>query len=134
MPESFIHLRTGSIGRSTNSSIIASNLARVSLTLRCLGPLASAVKNGRLMSVSIADESSILAFSAASFRRWSTILSLETSSPVSSLRPGTVSGKAGSSCVKTVSPLCRASSPSTGAVKTQVGQSRLTTATSLIRA
>ncbi len=37
------------------------------------------------MSVSIAEESSIFAFSAASFRRWMTILSLETSSPVSFL-------------------------------------------------
>ncbi|MND07634.1 hypothetical protein D3C83_297460 [compost metagenome] len=37
--------------------------------------------NGRLISVSITDESSILAFSAASFRRWSAIRSLLRSMP-----------------------------------------------------
>ena len=45
-----------------------SSLARVSLMFRCFGPLASAVINGRLMSVSMEPESSIFAFSAASFR------------------------------------------------------------------
>ena len=40
--------------------------------------------NGRLMSVSIADDSSILAFSAASFSRCSAILSLRRSMPCSS--------------------------------------------------
>jgi hypothetical protein len=33
----------------------------------CFGPLASAVINGRLISVDVVEESSILAFSAASF-------------------------------------------------------------------
>ena len=36
--------------------------------LRCFGPVWSAVMNGRLMSVSIAEESSIFAFSAASLQ------------------------------------------------------------------
>src|SRR5256885_9375691 len=40
--------------------------ARESFMFRCFGPEASAVMNGRLMSVSIALESSCLAFSAAS--------------------------------------------------------------------
>ncbi len=65
---------------------MSSNLARLSLICMCLGPDASAVKNGRLMSVSGAPESSILAFSAASLSRCITSLSLETSMPVSFLK------------------------------------------------
>src|SRR3972149_1502787 len=53
--------------RSRISWIICSILLRVSLSWRCLGPVASAVMNGRLISVSITEESSILAFSAPSF-------------------------------------------------------------------
>ncbi len=49
------------------SSTSASNLARVSFIVRCFGPAASAVMNGRLISVCVVDESSIFAFSAASF-------------------------------------------------------------------
>ena len=67
------------------SSIIDSNLARVSFTLRCLGPVWSAVRKGRLISVSMVLESSIFAFSAASLSRWRTILSLLTSMPESFL-------------------------------------------------
>ena len=51
------------------------NLARVSLTSRCLGPSDVAVMNGRLIWVSCTEDSSILAFSAASFRRCMAILS-----------------------------------------------------------
>ncbi len=52
------------------------------LHLQVLGTgLASAVMNGRLMSVSITVESSILAFSPASFRRCSAIRSLPRSMP-----------------------------------------------------
>ncbi len=79
------HLRVGSIERSTRSSTIASSFARVSLIDRCFGPVWSAVRNGRLISVSIMEESSIFAFSAASLRRCSTILSFDTSMPVSFL-------------------------------------------------
>ena len=43
-----------------------SNLARVSVRSRCLGPFSSAVMKGRLMFVLVVVESSILAFSAAS--------------------------------------------------------------------
>ena len=53
------------------SSIIASSFDRVSFSTKCLGPLASAVMNGRLISVSIVVESSILARSAASRKRCS---------------------------------------------------------------
>ncbi len=52
---------------------------------RCFGPDWSAVRNGRLISVSMVEESSILAFSAASLSRCRTILSLETSRPLSFL-------------------------------------------------
>ena len=48
---------------------MASSLARVSFFTRCLGPVASAVMNGRLISVSMVVESSILALSAASRSR-----------------------------------------------------------------
>ena len=52
----------------SRSSTSCSNFARVSFICRCLGPVASAVMNGRLMSVSITVESSIFAFSAASLQ------------------------------------------------------------------
>ncbi len=68
-PASFMHLRAGSSERSIRSSTIASSLARESFRLRCLGPVASAVRNGRLISDSFALDSSIFAFSAASLRR-----------------------------------------------------------------
>lgn len=48
------------------ASVKASNLALVSLMLQCFGPEASAVRYGKLISVWVVDESSILAFSAAS--------------------------------------------------------------------
>ena len=51
-------------------------MARDSFIARCFGPLASAVMNGRLISVSITDDSSILAFSAASRSRCSAMRSL----------------------------------------------------------
>ena len=42
------------------SSTSASNLARVSFMVRCFGPEASAVMNGRLISVWVVEESSIV--------------------------------------------------------------------------
>ena len=45
-------------------------IARESVITRCFGPDASAVTYGRLISVDIVEESSIFAFSAASYRRW----------------------------------------------------------------
>ena len=50
------------------SSTSASSLARVSFRVRCFGPDASAVMKGRLISVCVEDDSSILAFSAASLQ------------------------------------------------------------------
>ncbi len=47
------------------------------------------MRNGRLISVSLTLDSSIFAFSAASRRRWITILSLETSIPWSFLNSAT---------------------------------------------
>jgi hypothetical protein len=46
-----------------------SSLARVSVMVRCLGPDASAVMKGKLMSVEVVEDSSHLAFSLASRRR-----------------------------------------------------------------
>ncbi len=69
----------------SKSSTSCSNLAWVRVFTRCLGPVWSAVMNGRLMSVSLTVESSILAFSAASLRRCSAIRSLPRSIPSSFL-------------------------------------------------
>ena len=52
--------------RSIRWSTSCSNLLRVMLICKCFGPLASAVMNGRLMSVVLAELSSFLAFSQAS--------------------------------------------------------------------
>ena len=77
--------RTGPRQRSSRSSVNCSNFARVSFICRCFGPLASAVMNGRLISVSITLDSSILAFSAASLSRCSAWRSLRRSMPFSFL-------------------------------------------------
>ena len=75
-PASVMACLQGPIERCRMSSTICSKRARVSFITRCFGPVASAVMNGRLISVSSSVESSILAFSAASFRRCSAIWSL----------------------------------------------------------
>ena len=62
------------------ASVSCSSLARVSVAWRCFGPEASAVMNGRLISVEAAEESSHLAFSAASSRS-ACAATLWTSSP-----------------------------------------------------
>ena len=84
-PASFSACLLGGIERWTRSSTSCSSFGRVSRMFRCFGPEASAVMNGRLMSVSWALESSILAFSAASLRRWMAIGSLPRSIPWSFL-------------------------------------------------
>ena len=71
--------------RSMRSATSASSLARVSVITRCLGPLASAVMKGRLISVCTVELSSILAFSAASLRRCSAMRSWRRSMPCSFL-------------------------------------------------
>ncbi len=65
--------RTGPRQRSMRACVSCSSLARVSVICRCFGPAASAVMKGRLMSVCIEVDSSHLAFSAASLRRWRAI-------------------------------------------------------------
>ena len=69
MPASLMHARHGSLVRSRSGPTSFSSCARESDMAMCFGPEASAVMNGRLMSVLCAEESSILAFSAASRRR-----------------------------------------------------------------
>ena len=80
-PASFSALRQGRTVRSMRSSTSDSNLARVKVSVRCLGPFWSAVMNGRLISACVDELSSRLACSAASFRRCSAIGSLLRSMP-----------------------------------------------------
>ena len=68
-PASFNAFATGSIERLTKSADNCSNLALVKVFTKCLGPVAVAVIYGRLISVCVVAESSIFAFSAASFKR-----------------------------------------------------------------
>ena len=82
-PASLSACRQGSIVFCTRSSTSASNLARVSFMVRCFGPEASAVMNGRLISVCVVEDSSILAFSADSFSRCKASLSRRRSMPCS---------------------------------------------------
>jgi len=58
------------------SSHSDSNLALEIVKFKCFGPVWSAVKYGKFISVLYAVESSILAFSATSLILWMTILSL----------------------------------------------------------
>ena len=86
----------------------ASSLALVNFKFKCFGPDLSAVINGKLISVCVADESSIFAFSAASFNLCNANLSDFKSIPLSFLNSLTrystiVSSK--SSPPKNVSPL-----------------------------
>ena len=60
---------TGPRHRSKRLSVSFSNWERVMVMVRCLGPEASAVMNGRLMSAWAWNERSFLAFSAASLSR-----------------------------------------------------------------
>ena len=74
---------TGPRQRSISESTSFSNFARLILICRCLGPWASAVINGRLISVDWAELSSFLAFSHASWRRCRAIVSFRRSIPCS---------------------------------------------------
>ena len=74
-----------SMDLSIKSLTKSSSLARVKAKVKCLGPEASAVRNGIFISVCIVLESSCLAFSAASLRRWTASWSLATSIPCSFL-------------------------------------------------
>ena len=83
--ESLSARSTGPRQRLMIGSIKRSSVVRLSFIVRCFGPDASAVRNGRLRSVSRTFESSIFAFSAASRMRCTAILSLRTSMPDSFL-------------------------------------------------
>ena len=77
---------------------------------KCFGPLASAVMNGRLMSVVCAELSSFLAFSQASCSRCRAIVSLRRSMPCSFLNSSAtwlISTSSKSSPPRCVSPLVR---------------------------
>ncbi len=76
---------TGLMVRSTRSAVSWSNFDRISVVFRCLGPAASAVRNGRLIDVWVTEDSSTFAFSAASNSRCRACGSLRTSMPVSRL-------------------------------------------------
>ena len=84
-PESFNAVLQGSRVLSIRSETRASNFALVNFKLTCFGPVLSAVINGRFISVCAADDSSILAFSAASFNLCRANLSLLRSIPLSFL-------------------------------------------------
>ncbi len=123
MPASLIAMRHGSMVRSIRSSTRLSNLARVTLTARCLGPDWSAVMYGRLISVCALEESSILAFSAASFSRCSARMSFLRSMPLSFLNSShtySIRRWSKSSPPRKVSPLVESTSnwfsPSTSAI------------------
>ncbi len=89
-PASLIAMRQGSTVRAISSSTRLSNFARVIFIARCFGPLASAVMYGRLTSVCCVEDSSIFAFSAASFRRCSASTSFDRSTPWSFLNSVTM--------------------------------------------
>ena len=72
---------TGGSVRLMRSATRSSSLARVSVMTRCFGPEASALMNGRLISVLVVLDSSIFAFSAASLSRWRAIRSFARSMP-----------------------------------------------------
>ncbi len=78
-------VRHGAIVRWIRSSISCSNLARVRVLTRCAGTPFTGMMYGRLISVVVVFDSSILAFSAASFRRCIAIGSLLRSAPPFSL-------------------------------------------------
>ena len=71
----------GGIVREMRSSTSCSSLERERSSVRCFGPSWVAVMNGRLIVVLVELESSILAFSAASLRRWRAIGSCRRSMP-----------------------------------------------------
>ena len=70
----------------TKSSVNSSNLARVKSASRWRGPASPAEINGSEMWVDETPDKSFLAFSAASFKRCNAILSLDKSTPFSSLK------------------------------------------------
>src|SRR2546429_2275172 len=68
-PASFMHCLHGPTERWIRSSTIDSSLARVIFLTKCLGPLASAVLEGRIILDSVVVGSWLFARSAAARRR-----------------------------------------------------------------
>ena len=73
----------GSTVCSTRRLTKSSNCSRLRVLFKCFGPDSSAAMNGRLNTASLAEESSHLARSAASFKRCNARRSLRKSMPVS---------------------------------------------------
>ena len=84
-PESFNAVLQGANVLSISFSTNASSLALVNFKLTCLGPVLSAVIKGRFISVWVAEDNSIFAFSAASFNLCKASLSVLKSMPLSFL-------------------------------------------------
>ena len=84
-PASRSALWKGCLQRSTRSAVNCSNLLRLRFKAKCFGPELSAVIKGRLISVCGMEDNSILAFSAASRKRWSAWRSWLRSMPCSRL-------------------------------------------------
>ena len=90
MPASLMTAWNGWRQRSSRSCVMRWNSARERVSSRNSGFLsASTVMYGRLIEVDWLEDSSILAFSAASRRRWSAILSLVRSMPFCALNLST---------------------------------------------
>jgi len=81
--ESFKACSTGFLHLPTMPSTISSNLLLLNFNCKCFGPFAPAEINGRLISVSIVVDNSILAFSAASLTLCIAVASSFISIPVS---------------------------------------------------
>ena len=106
-PASLRAFLQGSIVFWSKSSTNSSSLALVSFTFKCLGPDWSAVIKGKFTSVWVELDSSIFAFSAASFKRCNANLSFFKSIPCSflnSLAKKSIILKSKSSPPKCVSP------------------------------
>ncbi len=82
---SLMQSRHGLRQRSIRLLVMFSKVARVSVVLRCFGAPFTMVMKGSEICALVTCESSFLAFSAASFRRCSAILSLRRSRPPFSL-------------------------------------------------
>ena len=84
-PASLMTSLKGFLVRSSRSEVICSNCAREMVSSRLRGPSAVSVRYGSWMLALVWLDSSFLACSAASFRRCLAILSVDRSTPCSSL-------------------------------------------------
>ena len=84
-PAFFNAERHGAIVRSTMSEINCSNFERCNVLTKCFGIPLTGMMYGKLISEEVVEESSIFAFSAASFKRCNAIGSCRKSIPSSFL-------------------------------------------------